>query len=333
VKGGVSLLLGALLLAGLGWWFGVGGVLAALRGASPRGLCWYAAASGVVLGLQTLRWRAVAGAVGAPAGAARIAGARLAGDAVASLLPLARLGGDPLRAVLARRGTARLSSATAGVAIDRLLELIGNVAAVAAYLAVFAAAALGRGAAPGWLAIAAAMLAVLALLVALVLRLARGGRPLAPLYGVRARAWLGRHAHWLEGLRRVEDHLGAFFRGHGATFLAGLALTGLIELAIVVQYRLLLGAFGVQLDLPVLLVVLLGGGVARAVPAPGALGTLEATQVLAVGATTGHAELGFVVGAIVRLHETLLVLAGLAALWPLGVSPLRRPAAPEVPSA
>jgi hypothetical protein len=52
--------------------------------------------------------------------------------------------------------------------------------------------------------------------------------------------------------------------------------------------------------------------------------------VLAVGATTGQAELGFVVGIIVRLHETLLLLAGMAALSLLGVSPRRLPNRREV---
>lgn len=333
LKSGASLLFGILLLAALAWWFGLGGAMAALRAASPRGLCVYGLLSLAVLALQTARWRAMAAAVGAPAAAPRIAAARLAGDGVASLLPLARVGGDPLRAVLARQGAARLSSASAGVAIDRLLELIGNLLALAVYLTVFSAAALAATSAAGSLAIGGAIAGLLALITALIVRLARGGRPLAPLYGARARRWAGRWAHWLGGLRQVEDHLLAFFAAHRATFAAGLLLTVLIELVIVLQYRALLAAFGVHLELPALLMVLLGGGLARAVPTPGALGTLEATQVLAVGATTGHAELGFVVGVILRLHETLIMLAGMLALALLGVSPTRLPTAREVTSA
>ncbi|MBX3025151.1 flippase-like domain-containing protein [bacterium] len=326
VKGGVPLLLGAALLAALAWWFGLGGALAALRHASPRGLVEYAAWSAVVLGLQAGRWRVMAAAVGAPVGVGRIAAARLAGDGVASLLPLARVGGDPLRAVLARAGATPLASASAGVAIDRLLEVIGNLLAVAAYLAVFSAAMAGTSARATWL-VGAGVAALLVLLAALVVRLGRGGRPLAPLYGSRARRWVGRHAGWLDGLRRVEDHLLGFFAAHRATFVAGIALTALIELVVVLQYRALLGAFGLDLELPVLLMVLLGGGMARAVPTPAALGALEATQVLAVGATTGRADLGFVVGVILRLHETLFVLIGLLALSLLGVSPARLPTA------
>lgn len=321
----LPLLAGAAMLAGLGWWFGLAGVVAALRRADPAGLGAYAAWSALVLLVVVARWRLVAAAVGGRGAFGRHVAARLAGDAAGSLLPLARVAGDPLRAVLVRtRGTA-LSAATAGVAIDRLLEVTGNLLAVIVYVAVFSLAAVGAdaGAAPRVLALA--MTVLLLLMVAFYYRLARGQRPLAPLYGARARRLLPGRGHWLDGLRRVEEHLLEFFRDHRASFLAGLALTVLAELVIVVQYRALLGAFGIHLDLPVLLVVLLGGGLARAVPTPAALGALEATQVMAVGAATGDAGLGFVVGLIVRLHETLLVIAGAVALAALGVSPARLP--------
>ena len=327
LRSGVSLLAGAAMLAALAWWFGIGGVVAALRDASPAGLATYLALSLAVLLLQAARWRAMAAAVDAPIGLGRAMSARLAGDGVASLLPLARVAGDPLRAVLACQGDTRLSASTAGVAIDRLLELIGNVLAVITYVAIFSAASVGAASPRASLALGGAMLALLVALALLVVRLARGGRPLALLYGPRVRGWLGRRAGWLDGLRRVEDHLLDFFAAHRATFVAGIVFTVVIELVVVLQYDALFGAFGVHLELPVLLMVLLGGGVARAVPTPGALGTLEAAQVLTLGATTGRADLGFVVGVIMRLHETLLALAGLAALSALGFSPSRLPAA------
>jgi uncharacterized protein (TIRG00374 family) len=332
MRSGLSLLAGAAMLVALARWFGVDDVVAALRAASPAGLLGYAALSLAILLLQAGRWGLVAAAVGAATPLPRLAAARLAGDGVAALLPLARVSGDPLRAVLARTGDTRLSSATAGVAIDRLLELLGNLLAVVAYVGVFSVATVDRAAPRASLAVGAAVLVPLALLALLVVQLARGNRPLAPLYGPRARRWAPRHGHWLDGLRRVEEHLAGFFRAHRLTFLVGLGGTVLIELLVILQYRALLGAFGVELALPALLMVLLGGGVARALPTPAALGALEAAQVLVVGASTGRADLGFVVGVIVRLHETLLILVGLATLSALGFSPTRLPAVPQVPA-
>lgn len=323
MKSAVSLIAGAAVLAGLGWWFGLNGVIEALRRAQPLGLLAYATWSALVVLVVVARWRLVAAAVGGHAGFGRLVGARLAGDAAGSLLPLARVAGDPLRAVLVRGDGTSLSTASAGVAIDRLLEVTGNLLAVIAYVSIFSFATAERDAGAAPRTLAAGMVVLLVLLAALYYRLARGQRPMAPLYGARARRLLPGRGHWLDGIRRIEEHLLDFFRAHRATFLAGLALSVIAELVIILQYRALLGAFGVRLELPVLLLVLLGGGVARAVPTPGALGALEATQVMAVGAATGNPELGFVVGLIVRLHETLLVVAGVAALAALGVSPSR----------
>ena len=145
LRGGVPLVAGVAVLAVLAWWFGLGGVVAALRTASPRrsaARTWRCPVA--VLALQAGRWRLMAAAVGAPADFGRGSPRRAwPATASASLLPLARVAGDPLRAVLARRGDVRLSSASAGVAIDRLLELIGNMLAVTVYLAIFSAAAVG----------------------------------------------------------------------------------------------------------------------------------------------------------------------------------------------
>ncbi len=325
MKAALPLLVGGALCALLLWWFGVDGVVAALRQARPLGLAWYAILSALVLLLLAVRWRLVARALGGAPPLARLAAARLAGDAVGALLPLTRLGGDPLRAVLVRGAAPSLAAAGAGVAIDRLLELIGNMVAAIAYVTVFALTR-ADAATPAPRSLGIAMAVLLVVLAVQLLALARGHRPLAPLYGARVRRLAPRLTPWFDGLRRVEDHLQTFFQAHRRAFVAGLACAVGTELLIIAQYHALLAAFGIALDLPVLLLVLLGGGLARAVPLPAGLGALEAAQVLVVGASTGRADLGFVVGVLVRLHETLLLLIGLAALAWCGASPMRQAA-------
>lgn len=320
----LALLVGGALCALLLWWFGVDGVVAALRQARPLGLAWYALLSALVVLLLAVRWRLVARALGGAPPLTRLAAARLAGDAVGALLPLTRVGGDPLRAVLVRDAAPSLAAAGAGVAIDRLLELIGNMVAVIAYVTVFALTRADATQAPRSLGIAMAVLLVV--IAVQLFALARGHRPLAPLYGGRVRRLAPRLTPWFDGLRHVEDHLQTFFQAHRRAFVAGLACAVATELLILAQYHALLAAFGIALDLPVLLLVLLGGGLARAVPMPAGLGALEAAQVLVVGASTGRADLGFVVGVLVRLHETLLLLIGLAALAWCGASPARQAA-------
>ena len=316
----VRLLLPVLLLAALCWWFGLEPLAQALSRASASGLAAYGLITALVVLGYALRWRLVARAVGDDPPLGRLMAARLAGDALGSLVPSAKLAGEPLRVALVRGDGTPTAQAAAGVAIDRLLEVIGNTLAVIAYVALFGVL---RGAAHvghARVAIAAVMGALLVALAALIVRLRRGTRPFAPLYGPRARVLAPRLVAWMDGLHQVEEHLGRFFRQHPRAFLTGVLGSGLIEILCVAQYHALLAAFGIALELPTLLLVLMGSGVAGAVPTPAGLGALEAVQVAVVGAAAGRPDLGFVVGAIVRLHETLLLALGLLVLSYRGVS-------------
>jgi hypothetical protein len=68
---------------------------------------------------------------------------------------------------------------------------------------------------------------------------------------------------------------------------------------------------------------LLGSGLARTAPSPAGIGALEAGQVTILALASGAPETGFVVGMVLRVHETLLITAGLTALSFRGI-PLSR---------
>lgn len=322
-----NLLFPAVLLAGLCWWFGLEPLGRALAHTSPRGLAVYALITALLVLGQALRWRLVARAVGGDPPLDRLVSARLAGDAIGSLVPPGKLAGDPVRVALGRGTDSSTAQSAAGVAIDRLLEMTGNMLAVLAYVTVLATT---RGAAPAGRApavLAGVMVLLLIGLTAMLFRLRRGARPLAPLYGARARAVAPRLGRLMDGLRKTEEHLARFFREHPGVLLIGVLSSLLIEGLTVVQYHALLGAFGVELGLPTLLLVLLGSGVARVAPAPAGIGALEAAQVAVLGAAAGRPDLGFVVGMIVRMHETLLLGVGLLVLSYRGMSVARLRAA------
>jgi uncharacterized membrane protein YbhN (UPF0104 family) len=211
------------------------------------------------------------------------------------------------------------AEAAAGVAFDRILEVIGNILAALAYVAVFALTQT-VGAEDTLLVLVAAMLGGLVALTWPLSMLRRGKRPLAFLYGERTRRALPRFAPWLDGLRRSEDRLADLFRRQPRIIPVGILASLGIEAAIIVEYHFLLKAFGLDLDLPTLLLVLLGSGVARTAPTPAGLGALEAGQVTLLALATGEPATGFVVGIVLRLHETLLIAAGLMALSWRGVS-------------
>jgi uncharacterized protein (TIRG00374 family) len=326
----IRLLLPLLLLAALAWWFGLHSAAQALAHASPSGLALYGALTAAVFLGYALRWRMAAGAIGGEPPMLRLVAARLAGDTVGSIVPSARLAGEPLRVALARSPGTSAARSTAGVAVDRLLEIIGNMLAVIVYVTIFAATRGPAGAGQAPAVLGGVMLLLLIGVGAMLYRLRRGGRPLAPLHGARARALAPRLVAWMDGLREVEEHLIAFMRGHRRAFILGLLGSLVIEAFCVAQYYALLAAFAIPLDLPTLVLVLLGSGAARAVPAPAGLGVLEATQVAVVAAAAGRPDVGFVVGLVIRLHETLLLALGLLVLSYQGMSLTRLRAATRV---
>jgi uncharacterized protein (TIRG00374 family) len=314
---------GAVLLIVLCAIFGVRELAAALAQASPRTLAVY-----LMFGLlarlgYSLRWWMVAGALGTQLRLTRLFPARLAGDALGALVPAGRVGGDPLRVALLCGDGTDASRAGAGVALDRVMEVIGNMICAVVYVALFSSAhTFGRGERSA-AAIIGLLLGLLAMLVPPLWMLRRGRRPFEFLHRLAARSGSVTWQRWMQAVADVETHLLRFFAQYPAVFVRGLLGSLLIEAIIVAEYHYLLAAFGLALELPTLLMALVAGGLARAVPAPAALGTLEASQVALFAGAAGDAGGGFVVGMVMRLHETVWMLVGFAALSAQGFS-LRR---------
>jgi uncharacterized protein (TIRG00374 family) len=317
MKRSIPLVLGLAALGYLFWRFGLDDVRRAFGHAHPGLLIVYLMLALVVLAGYCARWKLVAATFGRQLPWRRLLEARLAGDAVGWLVPSAKLAGEPVRVALVMREGLRAPEASAGVAIDRLLELIGNMICVLAYVSVFSLARAGGS--PAHVAGAAVLAGLAALAVPLVLLFA-GRRPLAPLYGERARGAFPRLVRSMDVLRATEDHLSGFFRDHPAAFLRGLLVSLLVEALIIVEYHFLLRTFGVEIGIPVLLMVLLGSGLAHVLPTPAGIGALEASQVAVLAITQGAPAEGLVVGVVLRLHETLWIAAGLAVLAWSGVA-------------
>lgn len=319
----VVLVVAGLAVAGLLYHrIGVAPVLAAfarMRGGEFLG---YLALAFTIRVGYGLRWHRIARHLGTVPSTATLVRARLAGDAIGPLVPLGRLGGDPLRIGLVYQAGVDGARASAGVVMDRILEVLGNSGAALVYVTVFLfswAAISGRESA-GMLG---ALLLAVGSLVGLLAAWRGGRRPLANVARTLGLERKARTARWVRALKRTEATLGHFCADHRAAALWGLAASLLIEILIVVEHLVLFHSFGVSLSLPTLLAVLMGSGFSRVVPVPAGLGALEATQVAVLTLTSGRPDLGLVVGTLLRLHETLWMAVGLAVLAAHGVAPTR----------
>jgi uncharacterized membrane protein YbhN (UPF0104 family) len=155
--------------------------------------------------------------------------------------------------------------------------------------------------------------------------LRRGFRPLRILYGraLRSRRAVRDHSglrRALDAIERGERHVAELLRDRPSTFALGLVVSLATEAIVIAEYHMLLQSFDISLSLPILLMSLVTIGMTRAVPTPGAVGALEVAQVTLFRLATGQGAVGFVVGIVFRLHETLWTAAGLAVLLFEGVS-------------
>lgn len=319
-----SLLRAALLAAGLlvigllVHHFGLDGVVAAVSEMNPaRFALYFVLALGIRIACA-LRWRIINAAMGARLPLTQLLAARVAGDAVGGLFPAARVGGDPLRILLVHRQGVPGVDASAGVALDRMLEVTGNTLAVLAYLSIYSAG----HALPHVEVIGVVFSLLLVTLMVTGILLRRGGRPFSfPLRHLTV--LVPRLQRLADIVSRTEDSLTRIFRETPRAFVAGLLITIAIEVVVLAEYHFLFAAFDLPADVATVAMVLLGGGLARAIPTPAGLGALEASGVAMVGLVSGRPDLGFIVGLALRLDDLLWMSIGLVTLAVIGVPALR----------
>ena len=302
------------------WRFGLSPFAAALAQVRPVLLAGYFGLAVLVLCGYTARWFAISRLLGGRSPFARLLAARLAGDAVGSLLPGAKIGGDPVRVALVADDGTDGPRASAAVAIDRTLELLGNTLVVISYVTAFTIVSTSDASRRTAFVLLAVMAVLLASLVALLVLLRKGRRPLSAPFEARAKARGGRLARWIALARETEDHIISFFQRDPRVFAGGLALTLVIELTIIAEYYVLLAAFGVHLPLATVLMATVMSGLAHALPTPAGIGAMEGAQVTLFAIAAGKPELGFVVGMILRLHETFWIGLGMAVIVARGLT-------------
>jgi uncharacterized protein (TIRG00374 family) len=208
---------------------------------------------------------------------------RLASFGISYFTPGPQLGGEPLQVVyLNRRHRTALVHATSVVALDKLIELLGNYffLIVGSAALVSSGVFLRRGPAPLVVLIGVVTLAAWPLAHLLLLR-AR----IHPLSAAIARAWRprGARSRVLRHVRISEHLIGRFCRRRPQLLAFVLALSLCASLLGVAEYALIVSAFSGVLSAGQTLSAWTAAWLSFLIPVPGGLGALEASQVLALG--------------------------------------------------
>ena len=311
---------GLWLTAVLLFWFILRTVSLAETWAVLRRLGWWqlmllAVANGIVLLLMNGRWWLILLGQGHSVPYLALTSYRLAGASLSYITPGPQFGGEPLQVLLVERnyGVPRVT-AVASIALDKTLELIVNFGfLLGGVVFIWQTELLGQVA--GW---QTAVLPILLLLFPLTLLISfwLDWRIFTRLVHLPRRCLrLARRSNHLQKIQQAivdsEAQLTLFCRQQPrhlalAFFISLLAWTSLIA-----EFWLMLTLLGLHVSFLQMLVILTATRVALLLPLPGSLGTLEASQLLAI-TTLGFspaAALSF--SLLIRARDVVLVGLGL----------------------
>lgn len=271
-------------------------------------LVWLCVEAVIFVGFA-LRWRMLLRSLGAELPLRRLVGVRVAGLAVGTLTPGAKLGGEPLRAYLIARDGVPSGPAIASVAVDRALELVANIVFAVAYCALFAL----RDEQTASRVLIVVVLSGIAFFVAtglLVRRLKRGGS----IVPARMTAVLDRLGASEDAIQRTDDALRQLLFARPRMLAGALGASLLLNAIILTEYGVLFVAFGIWPTLPDLAGALLGVGLAHALPVPASLGALEGAQAAVFGLADDDPRLAIVAATAARVRDIGWTIPGVVYL-------------------
>lgn len=244
-----------------------------------------------------------------------VTGHRLAAFGVSYFTPGPQFGGEPVQVLLVERehGVPRSAALTA-VSLDKTLELTVNFAfLLAGVFVILQARILGDSTSVATVVAAVLMLSGFPLFF---LTATWGGwRPLTRLWRCGQRLPLRRWNNLYERAGRLilasEDQATRFCRERPFTLALALIVSIASWLVMVAEYWLMLTFLGGPVTAVQIIILLTAARIAFLLPAPGGLGTLEASQLLAFAAVGLNPAIAVSLSLLIRARDILLGLAGL----------------------
>ncbi len=279
-------------------------------------------ANGLVLLTLSGRWWLILRAQGHSLSYLTVVGYRLAAFGVSYFTPGPQFGGEPLQVYLVqRRHQVPRFSAIAAVTLDKTLELLVNFAfLVGGAICVIKCQVLPEVSGRPVFLFAFVLLALpVGFLLAIwadlrpISGLLQAGFRLLPDLWVTRLGWWSAYADLRQTILESEHQAAQFCRRHPLTVLQALAVSLLGWAAMLGEYWLALHFLGQSMTLAQTITALTAARVAFLLPLPGGLGTLEASQVLALGALGMNPAAGLSLSLLIRLRD--VTLGGLGLWW------------------
>jgi uncharacterized protein (TIRG00374 family) len=294
--------------------------VAALRQLQAWHLLALVAMNFLVLSTLYSRWRFILLAQGHDIPFWELTKISVAGFAVSYLTPGPQFGGEPVQVyLLHRHHQVPLTTATASVALDKMLNVLTSFS----YL-FFGILVVSQGHLFDTVVKERALVIALIFFtipIALLTSWFRGARPFTWLLS-HAQKLSSHFGRWHELIGRVEAEIVTFCHEHPWGFAMALTLSLLSWFAMAAEYWLMAYFLGLRMTTWQAITLFTATRLAFLMPFPGAVGTLEAAQVWALGAMGFEPALGISLSLLIRMRDLSLALLG---LWWSGVRLLNRP--------
>jgi glycosyltransferase 2 family protein len=265
--------------------------------------------------LFSIRWWLALRALDHPVPYLKLSAYRLAGFGVTYFTPGPQFGGEPVQVNLLkqRRGIPGPVSVTS-VMVDKLLELSANFSFMLAGV-IWMVMAGFAGKLPAVHIITLAGILV-ALPLVYLLALWRGATPLGSILGrfISENCQISTIEKLLHTASSAEFQAMRLCRGQPAQILLALFLSVIIWFLMIYEYWLVVNLLGFAMSLTQTMVALTAARLAFLLPMPAGLGSLEASQVLAMNALGFDPALGIGVSLVIRTRDVLFAVTGLALL-------------------
>ncbi|NOH10658.1 MAG: flippase-like domain-containing protein [Chloroflexi bacterium] len=258
-----------------------------------------------------LRWWLILRALGHSISYISVTRYRLAAFGVSYFTPGPHFGGEPLQVYYLRQKHAVPgTTAVASLALDKTFELLANFA----FLVFGIALVLSSGVFGSLADTGALPLSLILLVLPLVYLVLLWGQrqPLSALVRLMPGRWGQR---LVELFKSIEGQMNVFCLQHPVVLMQSVLISGLVWVALIFEYWLALRFLGVSMNFVEIMGIMTAARIALLTPLPGALGALEASQVLAMQALGLEAAFGLGIGLLIRARDVLFSLLGL--IWGL----------------
>ena len=280
-------------------------------------LLWLAINAGLLI-LMNGRWWLILRVLGHPVSFLALTRYRLAAFAVSYFTPGPQFGGEPLQVLALRQHhQVAVTTGTASVSLDRLLELIANftflvfgvILAISGAWFAYHLRGIGLAVSLGFLAFPLAYLVLMLV----------GEKPLTVLI-IRIPESLS-SSRLIQAIQEVERQMSRFCVEEARTVLIASLISLIVWVGLLGEYWLLTRILGVRLSLIQTITALVAARLALLTPLPGGLGAMEASQILAFQTLGLAPSYGGAIAILIRVRDLIFGGFGLLSVvslsgWP-----------------